>query len=125
MSQLTNVEVLPAPEFENGAVKVKADLGSDRVIIEVGRAALNDRFPKSSFTDVDRNKLVRGNLDSVIGIAAKKLASGEWQTIGRYGFSVKLVEIMLQDLRTVDLVYCLPKKDDSDIIIEVPIEGDD
>jgi hypothetical protein len=121
MSQLTNVEVLPAPEFENGAVKVKADLGSDRVIIEVGRAALNDRFPKSSFTDVDRNKLVRGNLDSVIGIAAKKLASGEWQTIGRYGFSVKLVEIM----RTVDLVYCLPKKDDSDIIIEVPIEGDD
>jgi hypothetical protein len=120
MSQLTNCEVLQAPVFENGAVMIKADLGRDRVIIEVGSQVLNDHFQKSSFTDADRNKLVKGNLDSIIDIAAKKLARGEWQTVSRHGPSVKLVEIMLQDLGAVNFDDCLPKADDGDIIVEVP-----
>jgi hypothetical protein len=119
MSQLTNPEVLQAPEFENGAVVIKADLGRDRVIIEVGSQALNDHFQKGNFTDADRNMLVKGNLDSIIGIAEKKLARDEWQTVSRHGPSVKLIEIMSQDLRTVGFVDCLPKADDGDIIVEV------
>lgn len=98
--QLANFGVSPKPEID-GSVVVAADYGKQRVICQVRRVDLDDYFQSTwpDLDDTDRRMLVEGNEGIFIAHVQKKCDAGDWRDEGRFGSTVKRVEISLNELR--------------------------
>src|SRR5262245_26978192 len=96
--ELTNLVVLKRPETD-GAVAVKADLGGQRIIGLIPRIVLDDYFPHwPHLTEVERYLVVEGNNEIIKAVMERKCARGQWREEGRYGSTVKIIEIEKADL---------------------------
>lgn len=96
--KLTNLVVLRRPEAD-GAVAVKSDLGEQRVIGLIPRIVLDDYFPhRPHLSEAQRYIVAEGNSEIIKAVMERKCASGQWRDEGRYGSTVKIVEIEKLDL---------------------------
>jgi hypothetical protein len=96
---LTNFKVNKNPEVDD-AIVVKADDGKERVVTQIPRKALEDRFPQHSRTAGQRVALVETNVDAIANIMRRKYDRGEWQAIPRFGSTIRQIsDVTEADLR--------------------------
>jgi hypothetical protein len=108
---LTNFAVDNKPAVDD-AVVVAGDYGNERVFAEIPRVALDDYFPHRSMNASQRHSLVESNKDIIAGIVARKCEAGDWQSVSRWGSTIKQVNIDKIDL------FSGPRLSDARLVME-------
>jgi len=107
---LTNLAVKPTIDVDNFVV-VKADIGSERVVADVSREAINDYFNQYILDDEERIGLVESNIEALSMIIQEKYGRREIHSGYLGGSAVTCIIVELSDMRAG------PRLDDGRVLI--------